>query len=440
MRTAEWLLTVSFLITSAACGAPAATGGAPAAPEPEPTPARGSERSRPTAGVPDLVLPDADAHATARRGLQRRADLARPSERAQLVERIALDHLEEAEEAERAALTVEEWEARAGRTPEGEALQARLTAQAQAGREEAIRLIEQLLREHPDDAAAPGALYTLASALQVAGRGADALPVLRRLIGDWPDSEFVPDALLDLGDAAFDRGDLLDARRLYEQVLTREQPDPQSDLRPYARYKLAWTLWNLHDVPAALEHLRALARLAPVEESPLVRLVRAARQDYAALYAQAGPVDRAAEHFRELAPEHATAMLERLALACTDLGKFADARRVWGDLLGATTPCDPARLRFHAARLRAALVMGDEEGLLSDADAWTADAQRLPACLGQTSRSEYDRERSRGLAELRAVADQWRAELPKAGPVRGERLAHLEALLEAVEPSPATTP
>jgi tetratricopeptide (TPR) repeat protein len=422
------------LLVVTACGAPAASGPA-ATPPPAPAAADPSDRSGPTAGVPDLALPDAAGHATARRGLARRAELARPSERPQLQARIAIDHLEEAEEAERAAFQVDDWLAREGPCPEGEALRARLVAQAQSARAEAIRILSGVVQEHPDGPDAPAAHYTLASALQAAGRGEEALPLLRTLIARWPDHELVPDALLDLGDAAFERADMGTAQHLYERIRAREPADAAADLRPYATYKLAWTHWNLANFEAAGRLFAEIARRPAAPDSPLGQLRRAALLDYVSLHAAVGRAEDAAEALGALAPEHATALLERLALAYGEAGKYGDAATVWGELLAGAAPCDPARLRYRLGRLRASEQLGRADEVVTEAAAWVEEAQRLPGCLDPGARADYERARAAGVTELRALAERWRREDAKATPRVREHRERLEALLEALEPA-----
>lgn len=421
------LVLAGWMASLPACGGSRA---APADPPPVASREQAADRSGPTAGVPGLVLPDTDAHATMRRGLRARLDFARSGEeRPDLLQRIALDHLEEAEEAERAELRVQDHVAEVGAYPEATALAARLAEAARQNRAAAIEVLRAVVAEHPTHEHADAALFTLASALQTAGQRDAAAPVLLQLVREHPGSEYLPDALLDLGDIAFDSADLATAQRFYERVRAhREAP-----VRPYATYKLGWVKANLGEFREALELLLEVASLpdAPAG-TPAAALRREARRDVTFAYAHVGDPAKAPEFFRSRFPEEAPALLFRLGQIWDEQGRIPAARTVWAALLEGAAPCDPERLLLLRLLLETQERQAAHEEVVALAERWAAEVRRLDGCVAPADRDTYEARVREALALLREIREGWRAEQPHAGAPSARLLERLDAAVEAV--------
>lgn len=158
-------------------------------------------------------------------------------------------------------------------------------------------------------------LYGYGAGLQQAGRPADARAVWQRLLRAYPQSAFVPDVQLGLGEAAFNDGDLAAAEALYQEAARATE----ARVRDYARYKLAWTHLNLGRADDALAGFLAVATSA---SDPLRR---EARKDLVRAYAEAGRADRALAFFQRVDRVRAGELTLALADRYVDLGKGADA-------------------------------------------------------------------------------------------------------------------
>jgi tetratricopeptide (TPR) repeat protein len=208
-------------------------------------------------------------------------------------------------------------------------------------------------------------LHALGGALVAARRRDEARRTWTRLVTERPDSRLVAAAAVGLGDLAFDDGELIAARAQY----TLAAADPQ--VGAYARYKHAWTTWNLGDEAAALAAFLELARHGP----PPIRA--AARTDLLRVYATAGAAADAAQLFGQLDRAAAPAMLITLGDQYRQVGKYRDALTVYA----AAAPS------LGAAHTCAALVgTADAHWWLGDRAAATATLEELedrgpdPAC------------------------------------------------------------
>ena len=218
------------------------------------------------------------------------------------------------------------------RQPRGQGLEALLArqraAEAEGGavREDAVRVLAELVRDHPSFARSDEALYTLAYHLERMGQRARARQAYQRLIRSWPASRFVPHAYLAYAEHAFEEGQLDDARQLYERVLT--YPAEQNPVYAYARYKLAWVHYNaerfrdsLEAMVGVIEHVRAHP-----ETPDGASLARQARREIVMPYARVGSPPRALAFFRRVGDgeDDAIGMLERLGELYFDAGSWPE--------------------------------------------------------------------------------------------------------------------
>jgi tetratricopeptide (TPR) repeat protein len=152
------------------------------------------------------------------------------------------------------------------------------------------------------------------------------------LVRDHPTSPLVPHAYLLFGDHLFGQGRMPDAAAFYQ----RAAAFPDSDVAPYAHYKIAWCHLDQGDEVAALEafvQASRIARQSGTDEG--TRLARSAVRDSALPFATVGRIDRAADFYARLVADpveleevlaHLTDTLiaegriEELAEACVRLG------------------------------------------------------------------------------------------------------------------------
>ncbi len=201
-------------------------------------------------------------------------------------------------------------------------------------------------------------LFALGHMLGKAGRAAGALEVFNMLLKDHPGSRYVPDAYLAFADAAFLDGQLDDALTGYDKVIKLGKPR----VAVYARYKRAWTLYNLSRQEAALGGLLEVAAAAAADPK-LALLARTARRDVVRVYAELGQASRALALFRRASPGReaaARAMLAELPALYVERGRFAEAISTWHELMR-LLPASPALCEWQLGVHRAQLALpGDE--------------------------------------------------------------------------------
>ena len=100
-------------------------------------------------------------------------------------------------------------------------------------------------------------LFRLAYLLTSVKKEDQAREFFHRLIKDYPNSKYIPDAYLSFAEFYFDKGEMDNALKFYEKV----EQFPKSSVYPYAVYKKGWCYVNLGDYKTALETFVGVVRM-----------------------------------------------------------------------------------------------------------------------------------------------------------------------------------
>ncbi len=129
-----------------------------------------------------------------------------------------------------------------------------------------IALYQRLLTGFPEYRFTHGITYLLAYCLGEMGQGTEAQATYQALIERFPDSAFVPEAWVRLGDWHFDEV-AADSLQRSAQAFSKMYAFPDHPLYARAIYKLGWTYYRMDDYRSAVEaftrlldHYVALAR------------------------------------------------------------------------------------------------------------------------------------------------------------------------------------
>lgn len=106
---------------------------------------------------------------------------------------------------------------------------------------EAQAIYKEILQQNPGYERLDEVIYRLGRGLIEAGKGAEAVSYLNKLVKNYPNSKYLPDAHLALGEFFFEQELLGAAKDNYEKVLNYKN----NNLYDYALYKLGWVLFNL---------------------------------------------------------------------------------------------------------------------------------------------------------------------------------------------------
>ncbi|HEX4355232.1 MAG TPA: tetratricopeptide repeat protein, partial [Polyangiales bacterium] len=123
----------------------------------------------------------------------------------------------------------------------------------------AVDLYDRILKKHRDFDRYDLVLYMKAYALLEAGRMNDALVEYKRILDEFPNSRFCPDAQMAFAESYFNGShDFAAALKRYEEVLRY----PESELSDLALFKSAWCLWKLGQVQVAATRFREVLDLS----------------------------------------------------------------------------------------------------------------------------------------------------------------------------------
>ncbi len=205
--------------------------------------------------------------------------------------------------------------------------------EAERLRDESVDLYIEIIRNYPDFEELDTVYFHLGTNLMEVGESDEAISVFRRLLAEFPQTEYTPQVMLYFGDYHFDEGDMFQALESYQQVVKFQD----SPIYGYARYKLGWTYFNIENYERAMEeflNVVDIARAAP-EGSTDRSMLRQVRGDIVRTYARIGSPDQAIAFFRDIAPEREDwlRMSETLAVFYGDQAEFQTSTRMYRNLI-----------------------------------------------------------------------------------------------------------
>ncbi|MBA3452982.1 MAG: tetratricopeptide repeat protein, partial [Deltaproteobacteria bacterium] len=156
----------------------------------------------------------------------------------------------------------------------------------------------------------------------------EARAVYDKLLKNYPNSKYVPEAHLAFADYYFEAGQLADAESRYKMVLKF----PKSSAYWYAMYKMGWIHLNLTRFQEALETFFQVAQ-ATKNDKKQETLNRAAKKDFVRAYSEIGKADKAYAAFQRVDNKYAFQMLEILADLYLGQGKSDKAIYVFQELM-----------------------------------------------------------------------------------------------------------
>jgi len=173
-------------------------------------------------------------------------------------------------------------------------------------------------------------LFRLAYLLTSVKKEDKAREYFHRLIKDYPNSKYIPDAYLSFAEYYFDKGEMDNALKFYEKV----EQFPKSSVYPYAVYKKGWCYVNQGDYKTALETFVGVVRMSTegkvnISKAQKEALIKEAKKDIVKAYAHVGGPEKAWEFFQRTGGDYAPKMMEALAELYWEQGQFGDSSRVY---------------------------------------------------------------------------------------------------------------
>ncbi len=237
---------------------------------------------------------------------------------------------------------------------------------SEAVRTRAMEAYARLLTTFPKYQRRDEVLFSLAYDLEDVGRGDEAVDRYRALIRDFPRSRYAPDAWLELGNHAFDKGNLAAAQDAYQHAARIGS----ARVRNYATYKLAWCDFNLGEFEGAREKLAGVVDGSAGGTKTMLDLRTEALVDLTRVYVRLDrPQDALAYFQRNTQGAERRKLVTRLANTLAEAGALQGALRVYKAALEAE-PLAPEAASWQQAVVRV------HDGL-HDREQVRVEAQRL---------------------------------------------------------------
>lgn len=204
------------------------------------------------------------------------------------------------------------------------------------------------------------ALFYYAYTLQGAKYMKEARSVFHRLIKDYPNSKYIPEAYLAFADYYFAQNSLANAERFYDKVLKF----PKSSVYNYAMYKKGWVYLNLDQPQDALETFFKVAQRTQNNKKEQT-LNRASKKDFVRAYAEVGKPQLAYKAFQRVDNDYAFNMLQILGDIYMEQGKGPKAIYTFREMIG-LQPKHKQVCEWQGNVVHAMLSIGSEDQKVSE--------------------------------------------------------------------------
>ncbi len=170
--------------------------------------------------------------------------------------------------------------------------------QSELYRTEALRLYEQILKDSPTYPRKDEVLFALATNLYEKGEKSASIERHRDLVTQYPDSRFVGDSYVAMGEHYFGANELARAEAAYTKALEASANEPR--IYNFALYKLAWCSYNSGEFQDALAKFKdVVVRSEASRARNEVALKGEALQDMMLTWQALSAVEEANEYYKQ---------------------------------------------------------------------------------------------------------------------------------------------
>ncbi len=231
---------------------------------------------------------------------------------------------------------------------------------------EAIEKYKSIFKQYPQYKRLDEVLFFLAQNLYEKGDVRDAMKAYEQLIKRFPQSKYVPDSYLAFGEFYFNNSK--GRRELLQKALEayeRAAQFTESKVYGFAIYKQGWCHYNLGDFPAAADKYKATIYYGDLAggtaKDNKAALVREARKDYVLSYSHFGDPTAAKDDFKKVGgDENWWGMLNGLAGIYYDDGKDKESILVYRALIK-DRPTSPQAPFFQGRIVDAVMRVGKKQ-------------------------------------------------------------------------------
>jgi tetratricopeptide (TPR) repeat protein len=205
-----------------------------------------------------------------------------------------------------------------------QAQQAEAQKKLEEYRKESVKAYAQMVQDHPNFKRMDEVLFALAFSLDEMKQSDKARDVYYRLIKNFPESKFIPNAYLSFAEHYFQQGDMVAANKFYAKVT--EIPPERNTVYGFALYKQAWCLYNIEDYKGSLGKFVEVIEFGKghPDARDVANLMKQSRRELVLPYSRAGTPGKALEFFGRFAADEQQQydMLESLAELYYDTGEW----------------------------------------------------------------------------------------------------------------------
>ena len=199
-------------------------------------------------------------------------------------------------------------------------------------RRDTLRVYEAIRGAFPDYGKMDRVLFYMGFNYKELGQTQEAQSAFKELIKKYPQSPFIPDALLAFGEFFFQIDQMAAAMKFYDKAARFKG----SKVYGFAVYKRAWCKFNQGDFRGALaDHLEVIrySKEEGLRDKNRISLQNESTKDLVQAYSHIGTGAKAVPFFRKVAPDHWAKLSAKLAKMYTLAGKTRDANDLYRRLI-----------------------------------------------------------------------------------------------------------
>lgn len=197
--------------------------------------------------------------------------------------------------------------------------------------DKARAIYRDLITRYPGHPRRDEMLYFLAIASIDRGKQAEGMQYFQKLTAEVPNSRYVNDALIQLGDYHFDNNQFPAAETYYDKLIQRKH----KPLLPYAVYKKGWCAYNQQRPQVALQHFKWAIQNETQEEgvASQVKVRNEALRDITLPFVDLKMVNESVAFFKEFGDPYFRNGIETMAQLYFESGQYAASNALYDLLL-----------------------------------------------------------------------------------------------------------
>jgi tetratricopeptide (TPR) repeat protein len=208
-------------------------------------------------------------------------------------------------------------------------------------RQKAIKIFQEIEAKFPDYGRLDMVLFFLGNFLTQMDEPDKGYEYYVKLITRFPDSDYLPDTLVNIGDYYFEQNDYMTAGEFF----TRVESFTDHRIYGYAIYKKAWCSYNMAEYQEAftgfVNVIQYSLNLEKSGKKARIGLKNEAQKDLVLAYSQVGKEGQAIPFFKQLAPEIYLVLAAQLASLYLDQGEPKKSILMYKNIIGETIAQEP---------------------------------------------------------------------------------------------------